>query len=357
MKQTWLVALLALVALPAQATQTDAERVTMLRAQQQRLVQIAERLTTAAAPWCEGQRTLGWSLADLGSFPKAVRQQVRNEWGLPSVGSLFVAAVAPGSVAARAGIAPGMAIMAINGATPMRYNGDSPSTHALASNQRLVTSALTEGTGMVTVEVMGADQQRRTVQLTGRPACGSVFQVVVDDVEQAYADGKQVYVTMGMVRYAQTDDELASVVAHELAHNMLQHIDRQDVRGIPANYTRHLTINARQLRGMEEESDRLSVWLLAAAGFAPDAPVAFWQRFGPDHDSAHPYGRLHDPWELRVASLRDEVVTMRAARLRQRNARPPLIDAARAELAGARAAAAAANHAADRPVEAPPAQP
>lgn len=333
-----------IAATPAQASETVAERVVAMRAQQNRLAIIADRLSAAAAPWCENGRTLGWLLSDLGGFPKHVRQAVRSEWHVPASGSLFVAAVAPGSAAARAGIAPGTAIVSINGEAPMRYNGDMASTHALANSGRVIDEAMAANNGQVTFELMGQDGTRRQVQLTGRPGCGSRFHIMADDEEQAYADGKQVFVTMGMARFATADDELAGVVAHEMAHNMLQHQVRQDARGIPENYTRHLMVNARHLRGMEEESDRLSVWLLAEAGYRPEAPVAFWQRFGPDHNTAHPYGRLHDPWEMRVASLNDELGTMRAARQRQRSARPPIIDIARAEVAAAQARDAAGDN-------------
>src|SRR5690606_22864482 len=39
----------------------------------------------------------------------------------------------------------------------------------------------------------------------------------------AYADGKQAVVTAPMMVFASNDTHLALVVAHELAHNMMQH--------------------------------------------------------------------------------------------------------------------------------------
>lgn len=42
----------------------------------------------------------------------------------------------------------------------------------------------------------------------------------------AYADGKAVYVTTGMLRFATTDLELQTVVAHELAHHTERHMDK-----------------------------------------------------------------------------------------------------------------------------------
>lgn len=284
---------------------------------------------------------MGWMLGDLAQYPKEVRQSVRAEWRLPASGTLFVSAVAPGGAAAVAGLTPGLAITSINGNAPMRFTGNQATRHTLANSERVITEALAENEGQLAIETLAADGTRRTWQLTGRAACPSRFEMSVDLNKQAYADGTVVQVTLGMAQYA-NDAELAGVVAHELAHNMLRHRLRADARGIPVNYTRHLTRNARQVRGMEEEADRLSIWLLAQAGMDPTAPMTFWQRFGPNNDSPHPFGRLHDPWEQRVAHLQDELAQMQAARPRvPTSIRPPLLVRALEEEAAANAAEAA----------------
>jgi predicted Zn-dependent protease len=122
------------------------------------------------------------------------------------------------------------------------------------------------------------------------------------------------------------DEELAAVMAHELAHNILRHVARSQEAGTPNNYTRYLNRYSRISRKMEEEADRLSVWILQIAGYEPSAPVTFWHRFGPNNDSAHPYGRLHDPWRVRVAALEDELGVMREAQATNPQARPALLD-------------------------------
>ena len=43
----------------------------------------------------------------------------------------------------------------------------------------------------------------------------------------AFADGTRIYVTRAMLHFAQSDDELALVLAHEYAHNMMGHIASQ----------------------------------------------------------------------------------------------------------------------------------
>jgi beta-barrel assembly-enhancing protease len=337
-----IIALLVLIPVAASAQssrQSIPERVAAVRAQEERLILIGERLAVAAAPWCEDSWSLGWVLGDMGQYPKAVRLSVRNTWGTHASTNLFVAAVAPGGAAAEAGLTPGTAITAINGNMPMRHAGDSASRHALANNERVIADALRANGGRVSLSLLEADGDRRTITVAARDACASRFELGVDLEKQAYADGSVVQVTLGMAQFT-TDAELAAVIAHELAHNMLRHRLRSDARGIPANYTRYLGVNARVVRGLEEEADRLSVWLLQQAGYDPEAPIAFWHRFGPDNDTPHPFGRLHDPWRVRVEHLRDELALMRRERAQNPEAVPALLDVIReaeaADAAGTR---------------------
>jgi beta-barrel assembly-enhancing protease len=339
----WLL-ILALALYPSLATaqsgrQSVVERVAQIRTQEDRLIGIAERLAIAAAPWCEDSWSMGWMLGDMGQYPKAVRLAVRNTWATHVSTNLFVAAVAPNGAAAEAGLTPGVAITAINGATPMRHSGDSASRHALANNERVIADALRANGGRVTLDLLRQDGTRSTLTITARDACASRFELGVDLEKQAYADGTVVQVTLGMALFT-SDEELAAVVAHELAHNMLRHRLRSDARGIPTDYTRYLGVNARVVRGLEEEADRLSVWLLQQAGYNPEAPVMFWHRFGPDNDTPHPFGRLHHPWRVRVEHLQDELATMRAERARNPAAVPALLDRIReaeaADATGAR---------------------
>jgi len=46
-----------------------------------------------------------------------------------------------------------------------------------------------------------------------------------DKIVNAYADGKSIIMSQGMVDYARDDNEIAMVIAHELAHNDRGHLD------------------------------------------------------------------------------------------------------------------------------------
>lgn len=303
------------------------ERLSLLRKHEDRLIRIGERLSTAAAAagWCEGGQSLGWGIADIGQYPKTARAAARTEWSVPATASLYVASLAPDGVAAQAGMTVGLGIVSINGRLPMRNTYQMASNHARANSEQVIARALAEGPiTIVTVDATGAN---RTWQLSGRAACETRFEMSADDDEQAYADGRVVQVTAGMGAFTgENDAELAAVVAHELAHNILRHVTRTEEAGTPRGYTRYLGRYTNITRSMEEEADRLSVWLLALAGYEPTSPVTFWERFGPGHDSAHPLGRTHDRWTDRVAALNNELAVMRAAKAADPDVRPHLLD-------------------------------
>lgn len=301
-----------------------------LRKHEERVTIIGERLSAAAAAagWCDPVPSLGWTLGDVASYPKSLRPLVRRHWQLPSTTTLFVSSIAPDGTAAQAGVTVGMGIASIDGQVPVRYQGSTPTRRPLDLSERIVEHAL--GRGPVAVETISADGTTRRFSLTGRSVCRSRFEVSAEDEEQAYADGSIVQVTAGMAEYTKdSDDQLAGVIAHEIGHNVLRHIPRQSEAGTPEDYRRYLRRYANISRDMEEEADRLAVWLLMAAGYDPEAPVAFWQRFGPGHDSAHPFGRLHDPWRDRVAAIEDELGLMRREKAANPDARPALLERAR----------------------------
>src|SRR3546814_18353503 len=72
---------------------------------------------------------------------------------------------------------------------------------------------------------------------------------------------------------------------------------------------------------------RLSVWLLAGAGYDPAAAARFWSRFGQRKGRPLFQASTHPSWRDRVAALEAEAATIAAARMLGRPLHPPLIDA------------------------------
>ena len=64
-----------------------------------------------------------------------------------------------------------------------------------------------------------------TFDVNQKKICNYPIIFTQDKIVNAYADGKSIIMTQGMVDYAKDDNEIAMVIAHELAHNDRGHLD------------------------------------------------------------------------------------------------------------------------------------
>ena len=123
------------------------------------------------------------------------------------------------------------------------------------------------------------------------------FTVVDDPAVNAFAlPGGHVYVNAGLVAAADGPAELASVVAHEVAHGVARHSTERMVKAQGVGWVAGLVLGddpgvvrqvaaelvgrgalARFSRTDEEEADRLGLEYLAAAGFDPDGQTAMFE--------------------------------------------------------------------------------
>jgi predicted Zn-dependent protease len=152
--------------------------------------------------------------------------------------------------------------------------------------------------------------------------------VIHDNQVNAWAmpGGKMVVYTGILEQLRLTDDELAAVMGHEIAHSLREHARErvsqematslgvgiagavlglgqlgQDVAGKLAE----VTFTLPHSRGQETEADRIGVELAARAGYDPHAAVTLWQKMaqaggggGPQFMSTHPSN------ETRLADLK-----------------------------------------------------
>lgn len=129
------------------------------------------------------------------------------------------------------------------------------------------------------------------------------------------AGGKVTFYTGLIVRTSATDDELAAVMGHEIAHALREHtrekLSQSSALGAARSIgltilgadaaTRRAVQTTQQLaldlpfsRAMESEADALGVELAARAGYKPRGAVTFWEKMaklstgGPAFLSTHP---------------------------------------------------------------------
>ena len=137
----------------------------------------------------------------------------------------------------------------------------------------------------------------RLVAVVNDPRWKFSFQIVDQQEPNAFAiPGGGIYVSRGLLALINREDELAGVLAHEIAHVTQRHSARQQRKGIlpgllsvPGNVVGNVVgenlgalINApidtvggawlsRYSRGQESESDRIGIRTAAQAGYDPAA--------------------------------------------------------------------------------------
>ncbi len=313
------ILLAALVAVPAAAQGDRGAELLALRAQDIRVATIGHRLATANRERCSAS---GWQagivLHDLSFYGGGYDEAARRVFGLGEAPAVL--ALAAGGPGERAGLRADDRILALDGAT-LAPGGRA--RHAEGEAERLwraLDSAFADGAAEVRVRRADGDA---TIRVEAERGCATRFQQVPGPSLRAEANGIYVEITSALVAYAADEGELAAVLAHEFAHNVLEHRRRLDAAGVRRGLLRYFGRNARLFRETETEADRLSVHLLDRAGYDPDAAVRFWRRFGPRSlglgDTTHP------AWRNRLAAIEEEARRIRDARAAGTPAVPPIM--------------------------------
>ena len=292
-------AILAVIgATPAQAAPDLAEErkaIEQYQALDQRLQDIGWKLVTGNARFCaEPVPSIGLQLHDLASYgsPEIARA------ALGMRGSFAVQTAARGSPAETSGaFTRNREIARINAFDPNDWETDGKFDW-----QRLVRvhDWIDE-----TLQARGAVTFTFDDGTTSTPApvevCPTHFEMAADG-KIAVADGERVVFGVAFPGFAYEEAVFAGGVAHELAHNLLGHR-----AWLKANGRKRSNV-----RRAEREADRLMPWLLANAGYDPEAAVTFMQTWGPKHDGGLLRNRTHDGWDERVKFIRAELPRIRA---------------------------------------------
>jgi predicted Zn-dependent protease len=155
-----------------------------------------------------------------------------------------------------------------------------------------------------------------------------VHVISVDEVNAwCMPAGKMAMYTGLIEKLDATDDEIAAVMGHEIAHALREHsrerLSRQmgtqlgvglvgalfgigDLGQSIAGQVAEVTLNLPNSRLHETESDRIGVELAARAGYDPRAAVTLWQKMGKLGGGQPPkWLSTHPPHEERISDLRE----------------------------------------------------
>ncbi|WP_326524830.1 PDZ domain-containing protein [Sphingomonas sp.] len=228
--------------------------------------------------------------------------------------------VRPGGPAARAGLAAGDRIVAIDGAEtvlvhPAAAAGTTADTDAVRDRLDI---ALVDGRAELVIDRGGVPM---AIGLRPVAACHARFEVRAGGSDNASAGRVRVQISSGLVDPARREEDLAPLVAHELAHVVLEHDSAlRPYRGV---LLPGLGRGGRALRGAELAADRLSVYLLEMAGYRSEAAIDFWSVAARRRDSGIFSNRTHPAWRDRVAAIRFEVARVAERRSAGQGVLPP----------------------------------
>lgn len=310
-----LVALLSVTAGSARDPLPAEAGLEHLREGDLRVATVVYRLAAANAELCRDVAPLtGLIIHDALQYNQDYRPAAIRLFGLGDRPGIM--AIVPGSPAERAGFRPNDMLLAIGGvpvaAGPSRTS-EATSYQGVADVLEQLDSALAKGS--VTLEVRRGEE-RVSLLLTPVIGCASRSQLIPDDKKDAGADGRMISITTALADYTQSDDELAVILGHEMAHNVLRHRLKLKESGIARGLLSHFGKNATAIRATEREADHVGLYMMARAGFDITAAPAFWRRYGRATDLGIFSDPTHPRWRERERELLSAIDAIHAKRAR-----------------------------------------
>ncbi len=258
-----------------------------------RLDKVAHKVLSANADLCS--RTgpdIGVKTQTAKSFPKELRQGAIRELGLGD--EPVIVYVRPGSSGDKAGLRTGGYI----------YD----ETEALGAPSRKLAAHLTEGRPLYYRE----GTSKNPIEMEYETVCDYKVVLKMSPAINALANGKAIVMNAGMMNFVESDDELAYIIGHELAHNTQSHI-----RKAVTNYILSLG-GTRYTRKFESEADYVGIYYMERAGFNSDGVEKIWQRLA--KQSLRPIARakthpVFPSRTLQITATREEIAAKRARNL------------------------------------------
>ena len=149
----------------------------------------------------------------------------------------------------------------------------------------------------------------------------------------AYTDGQTVYVTAPMMLFASDDDHLAFVLAHELAHAIMDHVSAQsgnvavgaligvavdllaasqgvDTGGSFTQTGANVALT-QYSPGFEQEADYIGLYILARAGFPIEKAPDFWRKMAQFEPSGIYVRGTHPSYPERYIAMQKTILEIR----------------------------------------------
>jgi Zn-dependent protease with chaperone function len=278
---------------------------------QSRLERVGVPILQAALPFCAEKRryTTGAWFWIREAFPEDLRTVATTRFG--AMKFVQVGIVREGSPAHAAGLEPGDVPVKVDDWTVPLGATDAYREFIDHLDNVLSQPHLSR----ITFTVRRREQ---LVEVTVVPVEICDYRLVVQrsDAKNAYADGERVVVFQGLMDFLDTDEELATVVSHEVAHNVMGHVEAKQVNAIVGGLFGLVLDVAAAAVGVntqgqfsklgsnvgartysvefEQEADYVGMYLMANAGYDERQAPNVWRKMAIQnpkaiaHRSSHP---------------------------------------------------------------------
>ena len=187
-----------------------------------RLESVSFRVLTKGIDYC---KTLDHTAPYLGVHFWS-NQQLQPEWREVALSKLNlgsepqISLVVPSSPADSAGLKAYDKIMEVNGVA----------TQTVPDTLKMINE--TAATGNPATFTIQRGDERQMISVTPIMACKSRVAMVIDNAINTAADGEAIQITRGLLHFAESDEEIAVIVSHQLAHNARKHQRTNTVVGV-----------------------------------------------------------------------------------------------------------------------------
>ncbi len=285
--------------------------------QAERLVRVGDRVLFAGAPLCGSRvvRAVGFVLWNADSAGPGRARLMRTVFGLDR--TVRVRAVGDRSPAARAGLEVGDTLVAV-GDTPV--TAGPKAVHAAIVALRRLNKA-----GQPYRLTVRRDGGLKELTVTPRPRCDYSYRVAGTTEVNAWTNGSTIMVSSGMMRFAETDTELAVVFGHELAHNVRHHLTKSRVNSVAAStggtvidivlgtvgiptFGVFATVGSAlggrvYSKAWEREADRVGLYFAARAGYDVDKAQLLWRRLAVVYGGDGQFSGTHPSYAERIVDV------------------------------------------------------
>lgn len=294
------------------------EEITALRAwveQQNRLYAVSAPLLIDNTALCKNHARylLGLTAKTKYSYSNDFIAAAQSAFGLDE--TLRVMNVLPGSGAERSGVRQGDILAAVEG-KPMPQGRNAERDAA-----SIIGSAMEGRTNLKLTVMRGGERVAIDVPLT--QACAFGIELGNADYVNSYADGQRAMITRGMLNFTQSDEELAYVLAKEIAHNVLARSARPRMAAVidslrPAGTGMTNPVGTAGIKPyspvLDATADKLALYMLVRAGYSIDNALPFWKRLASRYPATvkNSHTAVHPSTAYRFSVMTEVLKTIKA---------------------------------------------